>query len=265
MKGKQGSPNPLSVMVIVKNEEAVLARCLESVSWADEIVVLDSGSNDRTLEIARKYTDKLYIESDWQGFGVQKNRALERCSNEWILSLDADEWLDPVLAEEIRDFLAEERSSDLFAVELLRRSSYLGKWMKWGGWGKDWLPRLFRKSRCEFSNSLVHERLLVDGAIERIRKGVIWHESFRTLEEVIEKINHYSTLGAEQRYREGRKGSGVARAVAGATWAFFRTYVLRLGFLDGKHGFMLAVSNAEGVYYRYLKMMLLEADADKER
>jgi len=242
----------LSVVVITKDEEAAIGRCLDSVRWADEIVVLDSGSTDRTVEIAREHGARVEVSADWPGFGPQKNRALALAGGEWVLSLDADEWVPEDLAAEIRAAIV---SPDGHAgFELPRSSSFCGREMRHSGWWPDHILRLFRRDAARFSEDIVHERVLLDGRVGRLTRP-LRHESFVSLHEVVDKMNRYSTAGAQMRVMRG-KGGSVGGAVARGLWAFLRTYVLRAGFLDGREGFVLAVANAEGTYYRYLKAWL---------
>lgn len=243
----------LSVIVITKNEEAVIRRCLESVAWADEIVVVDSGSTDRTQSISRELGAKAHPTADWPGFGPQKNRALDLATGDWVLSLDADEWLPPELQAEVRNTVAGPSPHSAFRVP--RASYFCGRLMRYSGWWPDPVLRLFRRGRARFSNDLVHERLIVDGTVGELSYPLL-HESFAGLEEVLDKVNRYSSAGAQMMVADGRAGS-LTSAVAHGAWTFMRTYVLKAGFMDGREGFMLAVSNAEGVYYRYLKAWLL--------
>lgn len=242
----------LSVIVIVKNEEADLRDCLASVNWADEIVVVDSGSTDGTLAIAREFTQHVY-ERDWQGFGVQKNRALSYASGDWVLSLDADERVTPELRREIQAVLDSDTACD--AYDIPRLSNYCGRSMRHSGWYPDYVTRLFRRGSARFSGDLVHERLLVDGVIGQL-KAELLHYAFDGMEEVLRKMDMYSSAGAQKMQQRGRKAT-LTGAVLRGVWSFVRTYLLRGGFLDGREGFMLAVSNAEGTYYRYVKLMLL--------
>ncbi|CAK0771117.1 Lipopolysaccharide core biosynthesis glycosyltransferase KdtX [Gammaproteobacteria bacterium] len=243
----------LSVIVITKNEESCISRCLASVSWADELIVVDSGSTDRTLEICQAHGSKIKIESDWLGFGIQKNRALALAGQDWVLSIDADEWVSETLRNEIQQVLNAPASHVAFSMP--RQSSYCGKYIRHSGWSPDRIIRLFRRGYAQFSNDLVHERLIINGSVGRL-SAPLMHESYQDLEEVLNKINSYSTLGAQAMEESGKQG-GLGKALSHGTWAFFRTYFLRAGFLDGKEGLMLAISNAEVVYYRYLKGMYL--------
>ncbi len=254
---KPDSAMTLSVVVITRNEAAVIARCLESVTWADEIVVLDSESGDGTPDIARRFNAKIETSSGWPGFGPQKNRALDLASGDWILSLDADEWVTPALRAAIERAIAVPDGNVAFRMP--RLSSYCGRFMRHSGWWPDHVTRLFRRGQARFSGDLVHERLIVNGAVGTLREPLL-HEAIRDLDEALVKMNAYSTAGAMMQSERGKKAS-LAGAVWHGAWTFFRTYVLRAGFLDGREGFMLAVSNAEGAYYRYLKLMLLREKA----
>ena len=244
----------LSVIVIAKDEEASIGRTLGSVAFADEIVVVDSGSGDRTADIAREHGAKVSVTADWPGFGPQKNRALDLATGDWVLSLDADEWLTEASAAEIRGAIAS-ANQYVVAYRLPRRSSFCGRFMRHSGWWPDHVVRLFRRDRGRFSADIVHERLVVDGAIATLTEPIL-HETFVDLEDLVDKMNRYSTASAAQLQREGRS-AGLGEAIARALWAFFRTYVLHAGFLDGREGFMLAFATAEGTYYRYAKLMRL--------
>ena len=245
----------LSVVVITKNEAAVIARCLESVAWADEIVVLDGSSSDGTAEIARRSNAKVIIADDWPGFGAQKNRALALATGDWILSLDADEWVNAELRAEIERALA--APGRYVAFEMPRRSSYCGRIMRHSGWWPDYVTRLFKRGAARFSDDRVHEKLLADGAVGALTAPLM-HEAIRDLDQAIRKMNAYSSAGAAMLHERGGHAS-LAAAIGHGLWTFVRTYFLRLGFLDGRAGFMLAVSNAEGSYYRYLKLALKQA------
>ena len=243
----------ISVVIIARNEEAGIRRCLESVTWADEIVVLDSGSTDATVRICREYTPHVH-ETDWPGFGPQKNRALACATQDWVLSLDADEWLTPSLRDEIRAAVATPGGFDAF--RLPRLSSFCGRYMRHSGWWPDHVVRLFRRGRARFSDDLVHERVIAEGRIGTLREPIM-HETFVDLDDLLQKMNRYSSVSAQE-MRDGGRKAGLAAAVLRGLWAFVRTYVVRGGFLDGREGFMLAVATAEGTYYRYAKLMLLD-------
>jgi glycosyltransferase involved in cell wall biosynthesis len=245
----------VSVIVITKNEEANIERCLASVSWADEIVVVDSGSSDRTVEIARRFTPRIFNEA-WRGFGPQKALALSRATGDWVLSLDADEWVTAELAAQLRDIAAKPPASA--ADRLPRRSSFCGRFLKHSGWWPDYVTRFFRRGSAEFSQDLVHERLIVTGRTATLKQPLM-HESYRSLEQVLDKMNLYSTLSARGMHAQGRRGS-LLKALGRAVWAFLRTYFFRAGFLDGREGFLVAVATAESTFYRYLKLVYLREE-----
>jgi glycosyltransferase involved in cell wall biosynthesis len=242
----------LSAVIITKNEAGHIARCLESISWVDEIIVLDSGSEDDTVAICRQYTDKVY-QTDWPGFGIQKQRALDKANSDWVLSIDADEVVSPELRLEIENAL---RQDDYSGYEIPRLSSYCGRQMRHGGWWPDHVLRLFRRDCGRFTDSVVHERIIVRGEIGRLTTPLL-HDAFINLDEVLHKVNSYSTLGAELLYQKGVRSS-LSKAVLKGVWTFIRTYWIKAAILDGRQGLMLSISNAEGAYYKYLKLLELQ-------
>lgn len=248
----------LSVIIIARNNEATLRRALQSVAWADEIVVVDSGSTDRTLDIAREFTANVHQTPDFPGHGPQKNRALDRARGDWVFSLDSDEWVTPELRAELEAAMA--APGDKAAFFMPRRSSFCGRFMRHSGWWPDHVTRLWRRGAARFSEDHTHDRVIVDGKLRRLRQPVM-HEAVTSLEQLLGKVNLYSSSSAAMFHQSGRRAS-LATALAHGGWAFFRTYVLRAGFLDGREGFMLAVSNAENSYYRYAKLALL---AEREK
>jgi glycosyltransferase involved in cell wall biosynthesis len=191
--------------------------------------------------------------ADWPGFGPQKNRALDLARGEWVLSIDADERVTPQLRASIEAAM-ERPQFDAYTVN--RLSSYCGQYMRHSGWHPDRLVRLFRRGKARFSDDLVHERLLVNVPIGAL-DGQLLHESYTDLESVLDKVNRYSSDAARSLHARGVRGS-LGKAIGHGFWAFLRTYVFKRGFLDGKLGFALAVSNAQGTYYRYLKLWLLQ-------
>ncbi|MGZ5044665.1 MAG: glycosyltransferase family 2 protein [Methylobacter sp.] len=243
----------LSVIVITKNEAGHIARCLESVSWADEIIVLDSGSTDDTVSICRRYTDKVY-QTDWPGFGIQKQRAVDKATGDWILSIDADEVVTLELRAEIEKALQQEHYR---GYEIPRLSSYCGRQMRHGGWWPDHVLRLFRRDCGQFTDSAVHERIVVQGRTGRLTTPLL-HDAFVSLDEVLHKVNCYSSLGAEMLYQKGTQSS-ISKAIFKALWTFVRTYFLKLAILDGRQGLLLSISNAEGTYYKYVKLLELQS------
>src|SRR5882672_10638282 len=244
----------LTVTVITHNESRVIARCLESIAWADEVIVLDSGSVDDTADLASRLRAKVTTTADWPGFGPQKNRALDLATGDWVLSLDADEWVTPELRTEIEQAMRD--PGNHVAFKLPRLSSYSGRFMRHSGWWPDYVTRLFRRGAARFSDDVVHERVIAEGKTGTLRQPIM-HETFVDLDELLQKMNNYSSLAARG-MRDGGRKAGLAGAVLRGLWAFIRTYFLRGGFLDGREGFMLAVATAEGTYYRYVKLMLLD-------
>jgi glycosyltransferase involved in cell wall biosynthesis len=245
----------LSAILITRNEEANIRDCLAALSFAREIIVVDSGSTDATRELAEAAGARVLRTDDWPGFGPQKNRALILATQPWVLSIDADERVPAQLRDEI---MAVVKGGDAKADvwDMPRKSSYCGQYMSYSGWYPDRVTRLFRRGKARFSDDVVHERLIADGPVAHLGSDLL-HETFGDLETVLDKLNRYSTAGAE-RMREQGKRSSLASAIAHGLWAFIRTYVLQRGFLDGRMGFVLAVSNAEGTYYRYLKAWLAQ-------
>lgn len=246
----------LSVIIITHNEAHNIEACLRSVAFADEVVVLDSGSTDDTVQLARAMGASVSTSPDWPGFGIQKNRALALARSDWVLSVDADERVTPELQAEIQAVLRLP-ACDVYAFP--RLSSYCGQYMRHSGWYPDRVIRLFRRQAARFSDDLVHEKILASGQIGQLTCALL-HESFRSLESVLDKVNRYSSVGAQVLQNKG-KTSSLGKALGHGLWAFVRTYFLRRGFLDGRMGLVLAISNAEGTYYRYLKAWLLHRNA----
>lgn len=242
----------LSVIIITKNEASHINACLASISWANEIIVLDSGSTDNTIELCKAYTDKVYS-TDWQGFGIQKQRALNYATNDWVLSIDADETVTEALKNEILNAI---QSAEYNGFEIPRLSNYCGRAMKHGGWFPDYVLRLFKREHGSFTDAVVHERIVVSGNIGRLNHPFL-HDAFVNFEEVLHKVNHYSSLGADLLQQKNAKAT-IPKALFKGFWTFFRTYILKAAFLDGWHGLLLAISNAEGAYYRYVKLWLIQ-------
>jgi len=242
----------ISAIIITKNAGLTIRRCLESVAWADEIVVIDSGSSDDTQAICRELGAALSVTSDWPGFGLQKNRALDAATGDWVLSIDADEWVTEELRDEIRAVIAGTAAAAAYAIP--RRSSFCGRIMNHSGWWPDHVVRLFRRGSARFSDDRAHERLVVDGVTRKLRQPLM-HEAITDMDQMLGKMNLYSSASARMLHERGRRAS-IFTALLHGSWAFLRTYVLRRGFLDGREGFILAVANAEGSYYRYIKLMI---------
>lgn len=247
----------ISAIIITKDEEHSIRECLQSISWVDEIIVVDSESKDQTLKICKEFRAKIFTKS-WQGFGPQKNEAIKHAKYKWILSIDADEIITPELKKEIIAITKSNNPSEAYSI--CRRSFYCGRLIKFSGWQSDFVVRFFQKKFCKFSDDLVHEKVLVNGVTLKTKSYMI-HNAFENFEEVIKKINVYSSLSASMFYKKNKKSS-LKKAIFHAFWSFIKTYIIKLGFLDGKYGFMLSISNAEGTYYRYIKLMMLHSKSN---
>jgi glycosyltransferase involved in cell wall biosynthesis len=242
----------LSVVIIAKNEAHNISDCVKSAMFSDEVIVLDSGSTDATVALAREAGARV-IETDWPGFGLQKNRALTAAKSQWVFSLDADERITPELADQIRAAITSADAKQTIAFRVPRSSQFCGQFMRHSGWSPDYTVRLIKAGHGKFSEKQVHESLLYEGKCEMLTAPML-HYSYRNLDEVLLKLNHYSSAGAKDLAAQGRQSS-VSAAVLHGAWAFLRTYVLKLGFLDGRLGFVLAIYNAEASYYKYLKLV----------
>jgi len=241
---------PVSVAIITKNEESNLPDCLKSISFADDIVVVDSGSTDRTKEIAQSFGCK-FFEEDWKGFGNQKQSAIDKCKNEWVLVLDADERIPPETAEEIIR-IAQRNYNDPAGFSFQRKNFFQDRWIRHMGWWPDPVTRLFRKSRGHMSQSLVHESLIIEGPV-KVLTYCIDHYTESRLSRVLLKIDQYSTLGARQAYAEGKRSSTWGAGLR-AVLTFLQSYFLRLGILDGAPGFTLSVTDAINKFFKYAKL-----------
>ncbi|MFI4936996.1 MAG: glycosyltransferase family 2 protein [Candidatus Berkiellales bacterium] len=249
----------LSVIVVTKNEAENIDACLKSVSFADEIIVFDSSSTDGTPDICRNYTHQVTITSDWPGDGQQKNRALACAQGDWVLCLDADERVSPELAAEIRTTMMQ---SSHAAFALRFQSTYCGKPIRFGDWRNESHVRLFRRTKAKFTDDIVHCHLQVEGSIGKLNHFVT-HHPFHHLNAMLAKMNHYSSQSAKTLFNHGKKAS-LLTALSHRLWCFIRGYFLKGGFLDGREGFLLALSNAEGTYYRYLKLMYLSEQSNTD-
>lgn len=249
----------LSVVVITRNEQLNIESCLRSVEFADELVVVDNTSSDQTADLARQRGAKVAVTPDWPGFGPQKNRALDLATGDWVLSLDADERVTPELRQEILTVIARADAADCYSIP--RSSWFCGRFIRHSGWTPDYVDRLFKRGSARFSDDLVHERLVHRGQSQPLKNALL-HYSHRSFSDVLTKIDRYSTASAQQAWGRGRRSS-VWGAVGHGLWAFVRTYVFKAGFLDGGHGLALAIANAEGSYYRHIKLWQLAQPANQ--
>jgi glycosyltransferase involved in cell wall biosynthesis len=242
-------PPRLSVVVVTRNEEDRLRAALESVAWADEIVVVDAESDDKTVTIAREFTDQVIVRP-WPGYAAQKNVAIDRATGDWILSLDADEIVSTELTAEIRRVLAGDGPADGYAVP--RRNIFWGRWVRHGGLYPDWQLRLFRRGLGRFVARAVHESVRVDGHVERLA-GHLEHRSYRDVGDLLARADRYAALAAADAVAQGRS-SGVRDLVLRPLGRFVSMYVVRGGCLDGWRGFLLASLYAYYVLIRAVKI-----------
>lgn len=240
----------LSVAMITFNEEKILEKTLKSVKeFADEIVIVDSGSTDRTKDIAEKYNALFFTES-WKGYGPQRNSAIDKCSSEWILNIDADEEISPALREKIIDIKNGKLDGDVFEINFT--SVCFGKKLKHGGWSNSYHIRLFKKSAGRFNDNMVHEEFITDSKITRLKED-IYHHSYITLQDYFTKFNRYTTEGAIEYYKRGKKAS-VLQIIFNPIYKFIKMYIIRLGFLDGIEGLMIACTSAMYSMVKYFKL-----------
>lgn len=241
----------LTVSIITLNEERNLARTLESVkSFADEIVIVDSGSTDKTEEIAKNFNAKFYFQK-WLGYGSQRNKAIDLATSEWVLNIDADEEISPDLACEIKK-IKENKNSKYEVYKINFMSVCFGKKIKYGGWSNSYRIRLFKKSAGRFNKNNVHEEFICKGEVGKI-KQYIYHHSYSDLADYFEKFNKYTTLGAIEYYYKNKKAN-LFSIVFSPVFKFLRMYVFRLGFLDGLEGFLLATTSSLYTMVKYYKL-----------
>ena len=243
----------LSVILITKNEEANVLACLESVRFADQVIVVDSGSTDNTVALARSVGAQVLQTTDWPGFGKQKNRALALATCDWVFSIDADERVSPTLAAQIQQAM---QSLSSTAFEIPRLTQFCGQWILHCGWTPDHVLRLFKRGHAQFSDDLVHERLVqIQGTSDKLTTPIL-HYSYPNPASYWRKLDQYSQAWAQQRYTEGRKVSMFRAAVSGLS-AFVRSYIFRLGFLDGALGFAVCTMQAQAAFGKYFSLYCL--------
>lgn len=251
----------ISAYIIAFNEERKIAAAVESVLWADEVIVVDSGSTDRTAGIAEGYDGVRVEQVEFKGFGKLRNSCIELCTHDWIFSLDADERCTPEAEAEIREIIADPEA--LNAYHTPRRNYFMGKWIKHSGWYPDYRqPQLFRKDAMVYTEEQVHEGFRAEGTLGYM-KSDIWQFPFEDLSQVQQKAMRYSTLGAEKHMDRGTKGS-MSKALIHGIGAFLRHYVIRKGFLDGWAGFVIAVGNFEGTFYKYAKLVAIQKNWNQQ-
>ena len=255
----------LSVCVITHNEETNIARTLDSVKGiADELIVLDSGSTDKTAELARARGAKVFVE-EWRGFGAQKNAAMAKATGDWILSLDADEEVSPELAASIRALLKSVKAAPEFdGYMVARRNLYLGRWIKRSGYYPDPKLRLVRRGKGAFEDRAVHESMHTSGKVGRL-EGDLIHHAYPTLDSFIEHANRYSSLGGQMEASERRVGFSVANILIRPLVAFIYRYFFRLGFLDGREGLLVHLTHASYVSWKFAKAWEISKNSRDEK
>ncbi len=243
----------LSVIIITLNEAANIEACLDAVSFADEIIVLDGASTDGTADLARARGASVHVAQQWPGFGMQKNRALELASCPWVLSIDADERVTPELSRQIREALQQGTAN---AYEIPRLTQFCGHWIHHCGWTPDRVLRLFKRDQARFSDDLVHERVLLSAGVPGQLSSPLLHYSYPTPAHYWRKLEQYSHAWAEQRFARGQDSSMLRAALAGVV-AFLRSYIFRLGFLDGAMGFAVCTMQAQAAFGKYFALYCL--------
>ena len=242
----------ISVYIIAFNEALKIRDCINSVLWADEIIVADSNSTDGTTEIATSLGATV-IHIPFIGYGDLRNKAIKECSNEWIFSLDSDERCTIEVRDEIIK-LIKDPCLDIYRVP--RKNFFMGKWIKHSGWYPNFRqPQLFRNGKMIYTMEPVHEGFISKSSNKiGCLKNHIWQFPFKNTEEVMHKANRYSSLGVQKLQDKGIKGS-VSKAFFHGLWSFTKHYIFKLGFLDGGAGFIIAFGNFEGTFYRYIKLL----------
>ncbi len=244
----------ISACIIARDEADRIGPCLESVAFCDEILVVDSGSTDGTQDLARSLGARV-IEADWPGWVKQKNRAAEAASHDWVLSLDADERVDDELRaaiEDLRDGVLGDETQPR-AYDLTRKVFYLGRWIKHGGWYPEWRVRLFDRRHARWGGVDPHDRIEYAGPTGRIRRGHLDHHTYRSMADQFHQMVRFSKARAEAMHANGQRAS-LVKLLLRPAWRFFSMYVFRLGFLDGRAGYVLAKVNAHYVFMKYAQL-----------
>lgn len=259
MMNREQRPYTLSVIIIAMNEADRIEACLKSVApIADEIIVFDSGSTDRTVEISRRYTDRVYVTEDWPGDGPQKQRALEKAAGEWVLCIDADEQLSPELLREMDAVLSGSPEEVGFRLQWL--TIVFGKALRYGRTNRAPL-RLFRRKGARFTPAVIHGKVLLSPGRTGKLKGRLLHHTHRDFGHYLYKNRTYAWIGAQRRFSDGKRGFGLTGAAVRALLTFFLIYVLRLGFLDGRVGFLVAVMYSQSSFNKYAGLWTLRRTA----
>jgi len=253
-----GSMTPLTLVVITRDAESDLARCLDSVPFATDKVVLDSGSTDGTQTVAERCKARFFVE-EWRGFGAQKKRATELANTDWVLSLDADEALSPDAQMELKKLLSGQDLERFDAYAFPRLSYHMGRWIRHGGWYPDWQIRLYHRKRANWSTAKLHEKVQSE-KVGKLTEPIL-HWVFKNLADQVNTNNRYSTLGADELKAKGKRFSLVLMVIK-AKVKFLETYIWKRGFLDGLPGFVIAVGAAYSIFLRWAKLWELEQDPE---
>lgn len=251
----------IAAVLIIKNEEKHLDECLSAINWCDEIIIVDAGSEDTSVEIARRYTDKVFIESDWQGFGIQRQRAQGHATTDWILMIDADERVTEQLKLKIQDIVKKNDQGIIYALPRLSR--VFGKFIHHSGWYPDYVLRLYPRTKASYGDNRVHEKLTYDGSmtVKRLKQHLL-HYTFDRLDQYLIKSGQYANEWAIQRHKQGKKTS-LFNGTTHAIGCFVKMYFINAGFLDGKHGFLLAVLSAHSTFVKYAALWMYNQQVKK--
>lgn len=241
----------ISVIIITKDEEKNIAECINSVKWADEIIVVDAESSDETVKIAKKFTDKVIVKK-WEGYALQKKYALSLAKNEWILSLDADERVTEELKNEIENLDV----MDVNGFKIRRRNFLFNKEIESCGWGNDYQLRLFKKEKASLTDRLVHEMFIVDGKVKRIKQPML-HFTFSSFANYISKINHYTSLRSKELFEQKSNVNGWT-IISHTIFAFLQFFIVRGGFKDGVHGLIISLLHSTSTMLNYIKLWELK-------
>jgi glycosyltransferase involved in cell wall biosynthesis len=246
-------------VLIARDASTTIGKALDSLRPFPKVIVYDNGSNDDTIEICRRYSNVALHTGDFMGFGPTKTHAIGLASGDWILSMDADEFLSNDLVESLRRL---DLSDEAVAYEIERHNLFMGKHVRHGGWGDNWLVRLFNRNHCRFDSAVVHEKVEVPPGvrIERI-SGPLWHQAVLDIDQFLDKISRYSELNIQR----ARRVHGPFVTFVNAGWVFFRSYVLKAGFLDGWRGLVIAVSDGVGAFFKHMKRYVNRAVPPDER
>ena len=243
------NPATISAVLIIKNEAESLRACLDSVTWCDEIVVMDSGSQDDSLKIAAEFTDKIFTETNWQGFGVQRQRAQAKVSTDWIFMIDADERVSPELKASIQAVVSENDQNRVY--EIPRLSWVFGRFIRHSGWYPDYVTRLYPTCKGRYGDDKVHEKVYCDNGMQvKPLSGDLLHYTYKDMQHYLIKSANYAAAWADQREARDKRAS-LLQAIIHGIGCFIKMYLIRAGFLDGRQGFLLALLSAHSTFVKY--------------